>query len=56
MVASTYMIEYCGVAYVHKIMVICLMLASGIGAYILRDVGRILTSAFYALGAFLKRR
>lgn len=55
MVASSYMVEYCGVAYVHKIMVICLMMASAIGAYVLRDVVRLVSSAFYALSAFLRR-
>lgn len=56
MVASEYMIEYCGMAYVNKIMVICLMMASAIGAYVLRDVVRLVSSAFYALAAFFKRR
>lgn len=56
MVESAYMIEYCGVAYVHKLMVICLMLGSGICAYVLRDVARIVSAGFHALSAFLRRR
>lgn len=55
MVESAYMIEYCGVAYVHKIMVICLMLGSGICAYVLRDVVRIVSAAFHALAALFRR-
>ena len=55
MVASSYMIEYCGHEYVSKIMVICLMMASAIGAYALRDIVRLVSSGFYALGVFFKR-
>lgn len=56
MVANGYIVEYCGSVYVHKLMVICLMFASAIGAYVLRDVARIVSSGFYALGALLRRR